>query len=105
MTIQHLSSVEEISNCLEANSLVLIDFWAPWCNPCKAMEPMLTATAREMNQVKVVKVNVDDVCNAAEEYQVRGVPTLVLVKNNEVVGRKVGSINTSQLQSFINANI
>jgi thioredoxin 1 len=105
MTIQQLSSAEEINSCLEANDLVLIDFWAPWCNPCKALEPTLREAAQEVNNVKVVKVNVDTVMGVSETYQVRGVPTLVLVKNNEVIGRKVGSINKSQLISFINTNI
>lgn len=105
MTIQHLNSIEEISNAVANNDVVLIDFWAPWCNPCKAMEPALHETANEMGTVKVVKVNIDSVCSAAEEYQIRGVPTLLLLKNSEEIARKVGSVSKSQILNFITANV
>lgn len=84
---------------------VLVDFYATWCGPCKMMSPILEDVAVKMKgQVKIVKVDVDKNPNAAEAYQVRGVPTLILFKNGRQVWRQSGVVQANQLIQIINQN-
>lgn len=71
---------------------VVVDFWAEWCGPCKALAPVLADLAKEYSgRVKVVKVNVDESPNTPQQYNVRGIPTLIAFKNGEVVNQLVGN--------------
>ncbi|MBE7442746.1 MAG: thioredoxin [Flavobacteriales bacterium] len=82
---------------------VLVDFYATWCGPCKMMSPILEDVAAKMKgQVKIVKVDVDKNPNAAEAYQVRGVPTLILFKNGKQLWRQSGVVQANQLIQLIN---
>ncbi|HRN40948.1 MAG: thioredoxin [Flavobacteriales bacterium] len=82
---------------------VLVDFYATWCGPCKMMSPILEEVAVKMKgQVKIVKVDVDKNPNAAEAYQVRGVPTLILFKNGKQLWRQSGVVQANQLIQLIN---
>lgn len=84
---------------------VLVDFYATWCGPCKMMSPILEDVAVKMKgQVKIVKVDVDKNPNAAEAYQVRGVPTLILFKHGKQVWRQSGVVQANQLIQIINQN-
>lgn len=94
------------SEVLKAPTLVLVDFWAEWCGPCRMLSPVLDDISNEYEgKLKVVKVNVDENNVTAATYGVRGIPTLLLFKNGEVVGTKVGSLPKSQLTAFIDSNI
>lgn len=79
---------------------VLVDFYAPWCGPCKMIAPLLDTIAGEFkDRVKVVKVNVDDAADLANQYRITGVPTLMLFKNGEVADTMVGAPSSKTLRS------
>lgn len=86
---------------LKADQPVLVDFWAEWCGPCRALGPSLDALAEENAAVKVVKVNIDENPNAPSKYGVRSIPTLLLFKNGEVVAQTVGSMGKSDLFKWV----
>lgn len=81
---------------------VLVDFWATWCAPCKAIAPTIDALAAEYDgKVKVGKVNVDDSQSTPAKYGVRGIPTIILFKDGKVVDQVVGAVPKSQLEALI----
>lgn len=85
---------------------VLVDFFATWCGPCQMMQPILQDTAKQVgDKVKIIKVDVDKNQLAASNYQVRGVPTLILFHKGEVLWRQSGVVPSHQLVNVINQNI
>lgn len=86
---------------LESEKIVLVDFYAEWCGPCKRLSPIVEEVAKEEEEVKFVKMNIDNCEDIAIEYQVMSIPTLVVMKNGKEVNRSVGLIDKEQVKELI----
>jgi thioredoxin 1 len=100
--IKELSDQDFESEVLQSTEPVLIDFWAPWCGPCRMIAPVIEELATEnLGSVKVGKINIDDSPNTAATYGVSSIPTLMIFKNGEVVDRFVGIQPKKRLQDAL----
>lgn len=103
-----LSDAEFEADVLKSDKPVLVDFWAPWCGPCKMIAPILDAIVDDpelSSKITIGKINVDENTETPQKYGVRGIPTLMIFNNGEVIGTKVGAVSRSQLQEFITDNV
>lgn len=80
---------------------ILVDFWAEWCGPCKMIAPLLEALANDRDDILIVKVNVDESPELATRYGVRGIPTLILMQDEEIKATKVGALSRAQLDALL----
>lgn len=89
---------EEIMN---ANQPVLVDFWAAWCGPCQMLGPVIEEIAAERNDIKVAKVNVDEQPELASQFQVMSIPTLIVIKDGQIVNKSVGAKPKDQILKML----
>jgi len=101
MEVLKVTSSNFEEEVLKSDKTVLVDFYADWCGPCKMLSPVVEAVANENEDIKVVKVNVDDEQDLAIKYQVMSIPTLVVIKNGEVANKSVGLISKSQILDLV----
>ena len=92
-----------ISSVLEKNEIAVIDFWAPWCGPCRVLVPIVDEVAINNKDILIGKVNVDDNSDLSIEYGVRGIPTLVFLKNGVVADKLVGVTSAIKIQEVIDS--
>ena len=104
--IAQLTSQNFKTTVTSAATPVLVDFWAPWCGPCKAIAPILEELAGELDgKLTIAKVNIDDHGEVASEYGIRAIPTMLLFKGGQVVEQRVGMMPKAALKAKIEAHV
>lgn len=104
--VLHINDADFETVVAQSDIPVLVDFWAPWCGPCKMIAPILDEIAPEFaGKVKIVKINVDDNQLVAGQFGIRSIPTLLLFKNGQLVATQVGALPKNQLAAFINQHL
>lgn len=104
MSSVNISDADFENEVLNADQPVMVDFWAEWCGPCKALSPIVDEVANEVaGKMKVVKVNIDENPNSPTKYGVRGIPTLMVFKGGELIDTKVGGMSKTDLSNWLNS--
>ena len=105
MTTKNVTDENFEKEVLKADKPALVDFWAEWCGPCKQLSPILEEISNEMSEVVFAKHNIDEQPNMPVKYGVRGIPTMLIFKNGELCGTKVGVTTKSNIISWIKSNL
>ncbi|KIA80652.1 MULTISPECIES: thioredoxin TrxA [Chromobacterium] len=104
--IHHVTDDSFEQDVLKADTPVLVDYWAEWCGPCKMIAPILDEVATAYaGKLKVAKLNIDQNEQTPPKFGIRGIPTLMLFKDGQVVATKVGALSKSQLTAFIDSQL
>jgi thioredoxin 1 len=104
--IKHISDASFEADVLQSDRPVLVDYWAEWCGPCKAIGPILDETAKEYGErLQITKMNVDDNRDVPAKFGIRGIPTLMLFKGGQLAATKVGALSKAQLTAFLDGHL
>ena len=104
--IVHTNDASFENDVLKANTPVLVDFWAEWCGPCKAIAPILEELAPAYEgKVRIAKLNVDENGATGAKFNIRSIPTLLLFNQGKVIATKVGAVPSSQLRAFLDEQL
>lgn len=104
--IKHISDASFEDDVLQSDVPVLVDYWAEWCGPCKMIAPILDEASKTYgDKLRIVKLNVDENRDVPAKFGIRGIPTLMLFKNGQVVATKVGALAKTQLTAFLDSNL
>ena len=98
MNVHHNNFHQEV---ILSEKPVLLDFWAPWCGPCRMVGPILEEIAAENPEIKVCKVNVDEEYELASQYRIMSIPTLMVVKDGQIVKQNLGAMPKNQILSML----
>ena len=104
--IKHVSDASFEADVLKADKPVLVDYWAEWCGPCKAIAPILDEVSKAYDgRLQVAKMNVDENSAVPAKFGIRGIPTLMLFKGGQLAATKVGALSKAQLTAFIEPHL
>jgi len=104
--ITHTSDASFNADVIEADTLVLVDYWAEWCGPCKMIAPILDEVSKDYDgKLRIAKMNVDENRDVPAKYGIRGIPTLMLFKDGQLAATKVGALSKAQLTAFIDSHL
>ncbi len=104
--IVHTNDENFEADVLNSDKVVLLDFWAEWCDPCKMIAPLLDEAADQYeDKLKVAKINIDENPNTPAKYQIRSIPTLMLFKDGSVLAQKLGAMPKKDLTDFLETNL
>ena len=101
MSVLHITKATFEEEVLNSDKPVLLDFWAPWCGPCRMIGPVLDEIAEEREDIKVCKVNVDEEPELANQYRVVSIPTLLVIKDGKIVNQSLGAKPKAQILSML----
>jgi len=104
--IIHVTDASFETDVLNSNVPVLVDYWAEWCGPCRMIAPILEELSGDYSgKLTIAKLNIDENREITSKYGIRGIPTLMIFKDGDVAGTKVGALSKSQLSAFIDSTI
>ena len=104
--IKLVSDASFEQDVLKSDHAVLVDYWAEWCGPCKAIAPILDEVSKDYDgRLQVAKMNVDENRDVPAKFGIRGIPTLMLFKDGQLAATKVGALSKAQLTSFLDAHL
>lgn len=101
MAVNHIDKNNFESEVMESDRTVLLDFWAPWCMPCRMVGPILEEIAKERSDIKVGKINVDEEPELAGQFQVMSIPTLLVMKDGKIMKRSVGAKPKEEILAMV----